>query len=77
MPPCRHQRLALVRRERKKLRCRHCHLTIDEKELGKGYCPECAEVNGLRRRDFEEIALEDDGAVLYRCEGCGALIETV
>ena len=74
MTACRHQELVLLKKEGKKLRCRHCHLTIGEEELGGDYCPECLEVRGERRRDFEEVALEDDGSVEYRCEGCGALI---
>ena len=67
MTECRHQELVLVRGLGKKVRCRHCHLTIDEEELGEGYCPEC--------REFEELESEEDGMVQYRCEGCGDLIE--
>ena len=58
----------------KKVRCRHCHLTIDEKELGSGCCPECQEAYGVRRRDFEEVKIKDEDAVVYRCEDCGTLI---
>ncbi|MBW1897068.1 MAG: hypothetical protein JRI47_08410 [Deltaproteobacteria bacterium] len=75
MTSCRHQELVLLKKEGKKLRCRHCHLTIGEEELGEGYCPECREVHGERRRDFEEVASEDDDSIEYRCEGCGALIK--
>ncbi|MBN2468160.1 MAG: hypothetical protein JXD19_08425 [Deltaproteobacteria bacterium] len=75
MESCRHQELTLVKKPGKKLRCRRCHLTIDEKELGEGYCPECLEAFNQRSRDFEEVEPEDDGAVLYRCERCGALIK--
>jgi hypothetical protein len=57
-----------------KNRCRHCHFTIDEEELGCGYCPECQEVYGVRRRDFEEVKTKDEDAVLYRCEDFGTLI---
>lgn len=59
----------------KKLRCRHCHLTIDEKELGGGFCPECREAYGLKRRDFDVVEAEDDGTTHYRCEECGVLIQ--
>jgi uncharacterized Zn finger protein len=58
-----------------RLRCRHCHLTIDEDELGNGSCPECLEARGVRHRDFEKIEPEEDDTVLYRCEDCGALIK--
>ena len=58
----------------KKLRCRHCHLTIDEEELGSGFCPECREVYGLQRRDFDVVETEDRETTLYRCENCGAVI---
>ncbi|MBN2126702.1 MAG: hypothetical protein JW821_20550 [Deltaproteobacteria bacterium] len=74
MEPCRHRRLILIERPGRKLRCLHCHLTIDEKELGDGCCPECLEARGIQRRDFEEVSLRKDGAVEYRCEDCGALI---
>jgi len=50
------------------------HLTIDEKVLGSGCCPECQEVYGVRRRDFEEVKTKDEGAVVYCCEDCGTLI---
>ena len=75
MTPCRHTRLSLVMKGGKKLRCTHCHLTIDEEELADGHCPECWEVDGVRRRDFEEVQQKDDDKVQYRCEDCGALIE--
>ena len=74
MTTCRHNKLVLLEKQAKKIRCRHCHLTIDEKELGSGYCPECQEVYGVRRRDFEEVKTKDEGAVVYRCEDCGTLI---
>jgi len=75
MASCRHQELVLLKKEGKKLRCRHCHLTIGAEELGSGSCPECREVHGERRRDFEEVVPEGNGSVQYRCEGCGALIK--
>jgi hypothetical protein len=76
MKPCRHQELVLLKRAEKKLRCRRCHLTLDASELKQGNCPECLEVRGVRHRDFEEWELPGDEAVLYRCERCGAFIET-
>ena len=73
MTTCRHQKLVLIGEQGKKLRCRHCHLTIDERELGEGYCPECMEVSGVRRRDFEVLEPENNETT-YRCEICGTLI---
>jgi len=74
MTSCRHNKLVLLEKRSNKVRCRHCHLTIDEKELRSGYCPECQEVCGVRRRDFEEVKTKDAGAVVYCCEDCGTLI---
>jgi hypothetical protein len=31
---------------------------------------------GVKRYDFEEIAIDDPGKVRYRCEECGGMIET-
>lgn len=76
MTTCRHKKLVLLEKKAKKIRCRHCHLTIDEKELGSGCCPECQEVYGVRRRDFEDVRIKDKGGVEYRCEDCGAIIMT-
>ncbi|MBN1846949.1 MAG: hypothetical protein JW932_00030 [Deltaproteobacteria bacterium] len=67
--------MSLINQTDNKLRCRHCHLTIDETELGRGCCPECLEVHGIRRRDFETLEQENDGKVRYRCDDCGAIIE--
>ena len=76
MTTCRHQQLVLVKSSGKKFRCRRCGLTIDEKELGNGFCPECLEVKGLRHRDFAEVEPEEEGGrQIYRCETCNALIE--
>jgi predicted RNA-binding Zn-ribbon protein involved in translation (DUF1610 family) len=73
MPTCKHKNL-ILEKQAKKVRCRYCHLTIDEKELGSGYCPECEEVYGVRRRDFEAVKTKNEGEVIYRCEDCGTLI---
>lgn len=75
MTSCRHRKLVLMGAQGKKLRCRHCHLTIDEMELRGGFCPECREAYGLQRRDFDVVEAEDDGTTHYRCEECGALIQ--
>ncbi len=76
MPHCNHQKMVLLSPQDKKLRCRRCHLTIDEAELKYDYCPECYEVDGMKRRDFEELEPEDHGKARYSCEECGAIIES-
>lgn len=75
MESCQHQNIVLLPRTRQKLRCRHCHLTIDPDELGGGCCPECQEVSGKRRYDFEKIDETEQQATRYRCEDCGIIIE--
>ena len=74
MEECKHQSLVLLDPQGTKLRCRHCHLTIDEKKLADDYCPECYEVYGLKRDDFERFKPEGDDKIRYRCEKCGAVI---
>jgi len=71
---CSHAALELLPERKRTLRCRHCHLTLDAVELGDGCCPECYERSGARCYDFEEMA--GRGAVRYRCEECGAIIES-
>jgi hypothetical protein len=75
MSGCNHQRLVLLTPQDKKLCCRHCHLTIDEKELAGGYCPECYEVYGVKRHNFQRLEPEDNGKAQYRCEECGIIIK--
>jgi Zn finger protein HypA/HybF involved in hydrogenase expression len=75
MTTCRHKNLVRLPGSKKKLRCKHCHLTIDSDELESDYCPECMEIRGIKNRDFEEIEPENNGIETYRCEDCGALIE--
>jgi len=75
MSPCKHEVLTLVPVKNKRLRCRHCHLTISEDELGSGNCPECLEVHGVGRRDFEKIIAAARERTRYCCEGCGTVIE--
>ena len=74
MTDCNHQTLILLEPEGQKLRCRHCHLTIDEQELAGDYCPECYKASGVRRHDFEQLESDDDGQVRYSCEKCGIII---
>ena len=75
MSACRHLQLVLLREQKNRLRCRHCHLTINADELTSRYCPECFESSGKRRSDFEEVANVTDGITRYRCEDCGVMIE--
>ena len=75
MYPCKHDVLTLVPTKSNRLRCRHCHLTISEDELGNGDCPECLEVHKIGRRDFERISTPDTETIRYCCEHCGTVIE--
>ena len=75
MRSCKHEVLTLVPTTGNKLRCRHCHLTITEDELGSGCCPECLEVHKVRRKDFEKLIPNDSGTLRYCCEQCGMVIE--
>ena len=74
MTSCRHLTLVQLPEKKNMLRCRHCHLTINADELRGGYCPECFEIDGRKRYDFDEIEAEDKGKVRYRCEQCGIII---
>ncbi len=76
MNSCRHLNLVLLAERKNVLRCRHCHLTINADELSERYCPECFQVKGRRNYDFDEVKREDEGKIRYRCEDCGAIIET-
>ena len=76
MTACRHLTLVQLPEKKNMLRCRHCHLTISPEELRGGYCPECLEVEGKRRRDFDEVEAAATGKIRYRCEQCGIIIET-
>ncbi len=75
MSSCKHTILELLTDKKNVLRCRHCHLTIKADELGGGYCPECYEINGSKRFDFEEVTAKETKRVRYRCEDCGLVIE--
>ena len=74
MSLCKHQELVLLAKPNKKLRCRHCHLVINEKELADGNCPECYEASGEKRSDFEPVESEGNDKARYSCEACGAII---
>ena len=75
MNSCKHEVLTLVQTKQNRLRCRHCHLTITEDELGSDDCPECFEVHEIKRRDFETISTGDSTTARYCCEQCGTVIE--
>ena len=75
MNSCNHRHLVLLPKKSQKLRCQHCHLTIDLNELRNKYCPECFEVTGKKRSDFEEVDELKMAVTQYRCEDCGVLID--
>ena len=75
MKACDHKTLELLPGNKKKIRCRHCHLTIESDEVGEGPCPECFEVDGERRYDFEALASSEKESIRYRCEECGVIVE--
>jgi len=76
MTSCNHSALELLPERRKRLRCRYCHLTIAEEEIGDGFCPECFANTGSKRYDFEELVATGDGIARYRCEQCGAIVKS-
>ena len=75
MSVCDHRNLVLLTDMAQRLRCRHCHLTLRADELENGYCPECFEIDGTRRTDFE--TLQPTAATRYQCEACGVIIDYV
>ena len=76
MGTCRHQKLVLVNINKDKLRCKHCHLTINSDELDADYCPECWEAEGIKRGNFEKVEQKAPDSGTYRCEECGEEIKT-
>jgi hypothetical protein len=76
MTACNHNNLILLPQPQKRLRCRHCYLTITADELGGSDCPECFDKYGIKRNDFEEMTEEKATAAPYRCEECGAVIKS-
>jgi hypothetical protein len=42
--------------------------------LNNNYCPECFEVSGKKRYDFEEVKNLKIESTKYRCEDCGMII---
>ncbi len=76
MEECKHLKLVLVTPDTDKVRCRRCNLTISRSELDGECCPECLEVRGERHSDFEPVASEDIPGTHYRCETCGAYIDS-
>lgn len=76
MSTCRHQNLVLIKQDKNKLRCKHCHLTINEDDLDSDFCPECWETGRIRRREFEKVEQKDYDTDTYRCESCGVEVKT-
>ncbi len=75
MPSCTHLNLVMLPPPKDRLRCQHCHLSIQADELTSRYCPECYDRDQKKRYDFEEVASVESDVVQYRCEECGILIE--
>lgn len=76
MTSCNHTNLELLPEKKDRLRCRHCHLTINGDELGDSYCPECFETDGKKQYEFEKIEADERRVARYTCLDCGAIIET-
>lgn len=76
MSSCDHRTLVLLPGQKKRLRCRHCHLLIKAEELGNNCCPECFDARGEKRYDFEEVNTAETDVLRYRCEDCGVIIES-
>jgi len=74
MASCEHRELILLPEQADRLQCRHCHLTIKADELSGDYCPECFEIHGEKRNDFEKIAAKKIAKFRYKCEKCGIMI---
>jgi hypothetical protein len=73
--PCSHANLVLLQPQTAiRLRCRHCHLTIDEAELSGGSCPECREEHGVHRSDFEEVEVTTRSEAEAWCDDCGVRV---
>ena len=77
MASCAHTNLTQLPEPEKRLRCRHCHLTMAAGDLKEEFCPECFENSGEKRYDFESLETDTSSAVKYRCEQCGVIIESV
>ena len=75
MNTCSHHHLLLLPKKSHRLRCQHCHLTINANELNNRYCPECFEVSGKKKYDFQEVEESKTETIQYRCEDCGMLID--
>ena len=76
MPACTHLQLVLLPPQKARVRCRHCHLTLNAEYLITRYCPECFATHKTKRDDFEDLVTAGPGKTRYRCEACGMLIES-
>jgi hypothetical protein len=74
MSSCTHTTLELLPVRKSALRCHYCHLTLSRDELQNGFCPECFEVSGTRRYEFDEVKGPEEGLSRYRCADCGIVI---
>ena len=76
MHSCSHANLVQLPEKEKRMKCRHCHLTIKAEDLKQGYCPECFDRTGNKRYDFEAVEPKKSAVTRYRCEDCGIIIES-
>ncbi len=74
MDSCKHTSLVLLTGQKNRVRCHHCHLTIEKNELDDSYCPECFDTRGEKRYDFEVVEESGTEGANYRCEECGVII---
>jgi predicted RNA-binding Zn-ribbon protein involved in translation (DUF1610 family) len=74
MKSCSHTNLELLPERKNTVRCRYCHLTLAGEDLQDGFCPECFDVSGIKRYEFEEVKRSEESATRYRCDDCGAII---
>ena len=71
---CPHKTILVIKDNAEKLRCTRCHLTLDAVDLGDACCPECLDVSGRRRYDFEKVSRPEVVAPRYRCDDCGLML---
>ena len=74
MDGCKHTSLVLLTAQKNRVRCCHCHLTIEKNELDDSFCPECFDTRGEKHCDFEEVEESGTEGADYGCEECGVII---
>jgi predicted RNA-binding Zn-ribbon protein involved in translation (DUF1610 family) len=74
MNSCNHTNLELLPVRKNTVRCRYCDLTLAVEDLQDGFCPECFDVSGTKRYEFDEVKSREEPAARYRCDDCGVII---